>query len=258
MIQVSQFRWVPRHGALDEVYKVLQPSVRYRRNDCIDLPDTIYTDREVQLSSAATKAYNLVDKEMRVAFDEGEVTVLNEGVRLNKLLQASCGFLYTTERDVVKLDDRTRLDTLKECIDESSAKVIVFVPFIEALAHVREFVGGFTSVESVSGATSKPERDRIFNEFQHSHLPRVLVAHPRCMAHGLTLTAADTIIWYCPYPDLEIYEQANARITRPGQTQKTLIVHLIGTKIERLIASRLRRKASLQGTLLSMFNGVDE
>ena len=78
------------------------------------------------------------------------------------------------------------------------------------------------------------------------------------MAHGLTLTAADTIVWYCPYPDLEIYEQANARITRPGQKHKTLIVHLQGTPIERRIYSRLRSKGSLQGTLLEMFRGVDD
>lgn len=258
MIQVSQFRWVPRQGALNDVHQALQPSVRYRREDCLDLPETLVSDREVTLSGQAQRAYDRVVKDLRVSFQEGEVTVLNEGVRMNKLLQAACGFLYTTEHDVVKLDDTARLQTLKDTIEETDNKTIVFVPFVESLHGISQYVAKFTSVETVSGSVSKKERDRIFTEFQHSSYPRVIVAHPKCMAHGLTLTAADTIVWYCPYPDLEIYEQANARITRPGQQHKTLIVHLQGTPIEKRIYSRLKSKGTLQGTLLDMFRGVDD
>lgn len=82
----------------------------------------------------------------------------------------------------------------------------------------------------------------------------MIVAHPKCMAHGLTLTAANTIIWFTPTASLETYEQACARITRPGQTRKTLIIHLTGSPIETKIYRRLREKASLQGALLDMFN----
>jgi len=97
-------------------------------------------------------------------------------------------------------------------------------------------------------------RNEIFNTFQDSPEKQLLIAHPQCMAHGLTLTAANTIVWFTPTTSLEIYEQANARITRPGQSHKTLVIHLTGTAIERKLYSRLRQKARLQGALLDMFN----
>jgi SNF2 family DNA or RNA helicase len=106
----------------------------------------------------------------------------------------------------------------------------------------------------VHGGTNKKHRDQIFAAFQTSDSPRVIVAHPQCMAHGLTLTSASTIIWFTPTTSLEIYEQANARITRPGQKHKALIIHLQSTAIERKIYKRLQKKASLQGALLDMFD----
>jgi SNF2 family DNA or RNA helicase len=73
------------------------------------------------------------------------------------------------------------------------------------------------------------------------------------MAHGLTLTSANTIVWWGPTQSLEIYEQANARITRPGQTSKTLIVHLSGTTVEKAVYRRLKDKGRMQGLLLDLF-----
>jgi SNF2 family DNA or RNA helicase len=74
------------------------------------------------------------------------------------------------------------------------------------------------------------------------------------MAHGLTLTSANTIIWYSPTNSFETYEQANARIVRPGQTSKTLIAHLVGTSVERAVYARLQDRKSFQGLLLSLFH----
>ena len=73
------------------------------------------------------------------------------------------------------------------------------------------------------------------------------------MSHGLTLTEANTIVWYSPTRRLDEYEQANARITRPGQVAKTFIVHLYGTPVERVTYARLKSKAKMQGMLLQMF-----
>jgi SNF2 family DNA or RNA helicase len=81
----------------------------------------------------------------------------------------------------------------------------------------------------------------------------VLVAHPQCMAHGLTLTAADTIVWYGPLPNLEIYEQANARITRPGQTRHQVIAHVQACRVEREVYRMLRDKADIQQGVLDLF-----
>jgi SNF2 family DNA or RNA helicase len=105
----------------------------------------------------------------------------------------------------------------------------------------------------VTGETPANARNHIFNAFQSAAFPRVLVAHPKCMAHGLTLTAANTICWFTPTTSLETYEQACARITRPGQTRKSLIVHLTGTPVESKLYKRLQQKATTQGALLELF-----
>jgi len=86
----------------------------------------------------------------------------------------------------------------------------------------------------------------------------VLVANAAAMSHGLTLTAATTIVWYAPVHSNEIYQQACARVRRPGQTRSTVIVHLAGTEIERKIYKRLAEKESMQGLLLDLMKESPE
>lgn len=254
MLQVSTFRWIDRKNAKDIVYEVMQPAVRFTRDDCVELPPTIYQTREVPLTPEQQRVYTQMMQKAKLAFGQGEVTAANEGVLMSKLLQITTGFVYTKDKKPVELDNSTRMDALMELIDEAEGKVIVFVDFIHASKMVAQRLqqAGYT-VEQVSGETSKTERDRIFTEFQNAALPRILVAHPKCMAHGLTLTAANVIIWFSPTTSLETYEQACARITRPGQTRKTLLMHLTGTPVESKLYKRLQQKASLQGALLELF-----
>ena len=80
----------------------------------------------------------------------------------------------------------------------------------------------------------------------------MLVANASTMSHGLTLTAATTIIWYAPVHSNEVYEQACARVRRPGQTRTTVIAHIAGSDIERRVYKRLQDKQSMQGVLLDM------
>ena len=144
------------------------------------------------------------------------------------------------------------MDVLKEVIEESEGKVIVFVPLTGALESVASELRKDWTVETVYGGTSKSERDRIFSEFQRNADPRVLVANASTMSHGLTLTAASTIVWYAPVHSNETYEQACARVRRPGQTRTTVIVHIAGTDVERRVYKRLQDKQSMQGVLLDM------
>jgi SNF2 family DNA or RNA helicase len=88
--------------------------------------------------------------------------------------------------------------------------------------------------------------------FQNTDKYKVLLAHPQCLAHGLTLTAANTIIWYCPTASLELYEQANARIRRVGQEHKQQVLHLQGTPVERRMYQLLQRKQKVQDQFLKM------
>ena len=173
----------------------------------------------------------------------------------------NCGVAYGTNGENIIIPSKPRVDLVKEIIEESEGKVIVFVPLTGALNAIKAELEKDVTVEVVNGETSKAERDRIFGEFQKQAEPRVLLANAQTMSHGLTLTAATTIVWYAPVHSNEVYEQACARVRRPGQTKKTVIVHIAGTPMERTIYKRLAAKQSMQGVLLDMVkenNGVEQ
>jgi SNF2 family DNA or RNA helicase len=254
MMQVSQFRWVPKRDAKEQVYDMMQPAVRYKRDDCVELPPVIYQHRSVPLSKEQDRVYHELMKKLKLNFQEGTLVAVNEGVLYGKLLQITSGWVYTHNRNIVDLDPAPRLEALMEILDEAEGKVIVFVDYIHAAERVHQaLVAAGYDATQVSGKTPVGERNLIFNAFQKDASPRVLVAHPKCMSHGLTLTAANVIVWYTPTTSLETYEQACARITRPGQQRKSLIVHLTGTPVESKLYRRLQQKASVQGALLEMF-----
>ena len=255
MRKISDFKWIARPDANDIVFKAMQPSVRFTRDDVMELPPTTYVTRDVKLSAEAAKAYKLLFDKMRHITQSGQsITAANEGVLQNKLLQVACGFIYTDDRKIYELDNKPRLDALDEVVDECDRKLIVCVPYIHALQGIAEHLRkNKHSVSVVYGATSRTQRDAIFKAFRERDDPRILVMHPACAAHGLTLVEANTICWYAPTNSLETYDQLNARITRPGQTSKTLIVHLAGTTVEKHVYTRLRERAKMQGLLLEMF-----
>lgn len=249
--QVSQYLWVPRGDALRVVEEAMQPAIRFSRDECVDLPPCIYQERSVELSAQQSKAYKTMLNQMAVMIDNNQITAVNEAVMAQKLIQIACGALYGADGEVVKVDAANRLAVVEEVIEESGSKVIVFAPFVATVqmiaAHLKE--KGYT-VEMVYGEVSKSERDRIFSAFQREENPRVLVAQPGAMSHGLTLTKANTILWYAPITSNDIFVQANGRITRPSQTQTQFIVTLGGSDVERRYYDRLKRKQSVQGTLL--------
>jgi len=168
--------------------------------------------------------------------------------------------VYDDQHNVNELDPDQRLATIKDIIEqrmdiEDPGKCIVFVPYI----HMLDGVSRFLTKEKlphfvVSGATSLPKRNEIFTKFQHGTGTETLLAHPACMSHGLTLTAADTIVWASSIPSLEIFEQANARITRVGQRHKQQVIMLYGSKTERETYRRLRMKRAVQDDILELLS----
>jgi SNF2 family DNA or RNA helicase len=191
-------------------------------------------------------------------FQGGEINAVNEGVKLSKLLQICSGFAYTSTSGALKLDASHRMKVLEEIIEETDQKVIVFVPFKAGVDIVHsELTKKGHAAEKVYGDTTKTERDRIFNLFSNSVNPRVLVAHPGTMSHGLTLVSANTIVWYSPTNSYETYDQANARIARPGQKHHTHIINIESSKVEERVFKRLQTKQKVQGTLLELFKTGD-
>lgn len=253
MRQVNTYLWVPRSNAADVVHEVMQPAIRFSRDECVDLPPVLYETREVELTPEQKRAYKQMMNKLATEVDDGEIIAVNEAVKMSKLLQIGCGVAYDTTGNEVSIPSQNRLQAVLDVVEETPYKVIVFVPFIAAVNKVASYLTSkHVSVECIHGGVSKSERDRIFTSFQRHDEPQVLVAQPAAMSHGLTLTAASTIVWFSPHPSNEVFEQANGRITRPGQKNNQFIIMLEGTTVERKLYERLRNKQKSQGLLLSL------
>jgi len=258
MKQITQFKWAPRPDALATVQKIMQPAIRFSLDDCVDLPEQTFTTRDVEMTTEQKKAYKDMLDKLTMEYAGGQVLAVNEAVKANKLVQIACGVVYGAGGEYVSVPNQPRIDVLKEVIEESEGKVLVFVPLTGVLEDVVSQLSADWTVGAIHGGTPKAERDELFRNFQNSKDPHILVANPATMSHGLTLTAATTIVWYAPIHSNEIYEQACARVRRPGQTRTTVIVHIAASDVERRIYSRLQKKQKLQGSLLEIMKGVDQ
>jgi SNF2 family DNA or RNA helicase len=257
MQKITTFKWAPRHDALETCKRVLQPSIRFSLDECKDLPDTNFVGRKTELTKQQEKAFKDMKDKAVTIFSAGEVTAPNTAVMLAKLLQIVCGSVIS-ETGSIDLDDTARYNTLTELLTEIGDKAIIFVPF-KATQHrllSRLQADGFDTA-LVNGDTSKKDRDQIFNDFQHADTPRILLAHPKVAAHGLTLTRAKDIIWYAPIYSLESYEQGNARIRRLTTTGKTTVWHIWATSFEAELYRRLRAKKNTLAEFLTLVQGIN-
>jgi len=259
MFKATQFKWLPKPDATDTVFNALQPAIRFTKDECLDLPDMTYVKREVELTPQQKKYYKTL-KDQMVAVAAGEqISAANAAVNMNKLLQISCGAVYTDTGETVEFDIKNRYKVLREVIDESSQKVLIFVPFkhvIDVLAEKLK-ADGITN-EIIRGDVSASKRTEIFGRFQDDPDPRVLIIQPQAAAHGVTLTAANTIVWWGPTSSLETYAQANARVHRTGQKHPCTVIQLEGSRVERHIYKMLDDRINVHSKMIDLYTNVLE
>jgi SNF2 family DNA or RNA helicase len=255
MVKINQFKWVPRHDATQKAFEVLKPAVRYTLEDVTELPPYISRRIEVDMGPKQAKVYEQIRQHCFAAVGNQAITAVNAGAALNKMLQISLGWVYSNTQGVIQLDNDARIQTILDIIEAADGKVLVFVPFKHALKGIWDAINaeGWDVAPAVSGDTPISARNQIFNAFQNTDQYKVLPAHPQCMAHGVTLTAADNTIWTAPITSLEIYDQANARTRRVSQKRKQQYHHLQSTKTEARMYSNLINSQDMQGSLLDLF-----
>jgi SNF2 family DNA or RNA helicase len=257
MTKVTQFKWVPKPSSPAYVHNILQPAIRFEKKDCLDLPEVTHLDRDAPLTPQQMKYYKLLRDEMIMEAAGEEVSAVNAATKLNKLLQISGGAVYTDTGEVLEFDVSNRLNTVLEVIEEASNKVLVFVPFthtIELLRARLEKEG--ISCGVINGSVSVNKRSELVDRFQADKDPHVLIIQPQAASHGLTLTAADTIIWYAPVTSVETYLQANARINRPGQKNAMTVVHIKGSAVEERLYTMLQGNIENHEKLIDLYREV--
>jgi SNF2 family DNA or RNA helicase len=257
MQQVSAFRWEPRPEAEKIVFEMLQPAIRYTKAECLDLPDVTHVTRMAPMSAEQRKYYKELKDQLLLESNGEEVSAVNAAAKMNKLLQISGGAVYTDTGAVIHFDVTDRMRIVEEVIDEASHKVLVFVPFRHTIDMLSDHLTRAGIVNDViHGDVPARKRTELFKQFQEQPNPRVLVIQPSAAAHGVTLTAANVVIWYAPVTSTETYLQANARINRPGQRNPMTVVHIQGSPVENRLYSMLQGNINTHEKLVDLYKKV--
>ena len=257
MQKINMHKYIPRARAKETVHNALQPAIRHTKEECLDLPEMVFIDRQVPLTTQQIKYYKVLKEQMLALAAGEEITAINAAAMLNKLLQLSCGAVYADNHAVVEFDVKPRLDALAELIDESLSKVIIFAPFRHTISMLERDLAarGYTTA-TISGDVSPGKRGDIFAAFQYQVDPKVIIIQPQAAAHGVTLTAASTVVWFGPTTSLDTYLQANARAHRNGQKNKVTVVHLYGSPVEEKLYKALSTRGAAHVDLMSLYREV--
>jgi SNF2 family DNA or RNA helicase len=246
-LAAHSFKQVVGYRRLDEIQEKLSRfSFRVRKDECFDLPDKVFVRREVELTPEQKKAYDQMRLMALAQFDQGMTTTVNALTQLMRLQQIVCGHITLDTGEVLPLK-HNRINELMAAVAEANDKIIIWAHFrhdIEAIRLALQKEYGMTSVATYFGDTAQEDRTSIVEQFQDPNSDlRFFVGQPRTGGYGLTLTAADTMIYYSNGYDLEIRLQSEARIDRYGQTRKMTYIDLMspGTVDEKIVEALVKK-----------------
>jgi SNF2 family DNA or RNA helicase len=257
MTQLNRFKWVPKPDCVDVIADMIGDSaIKVSRDECLDLPDTTFQKILVEPSKAQLKIEKQLKKDAVADIADGVITAVNEGTHMTRLLQAASGAVVKegidgVEPETVFIDCAGKKEALDDILESSHGPVILFCPWRAPLDMLEEHIKGKYDYHRVDGSTNDTARVAAFDAVQEG-TTRILLANPHTMAHGITLTTSNTIVWWgLPYSN-EVYGQANGRIIRQGQARNTHIIHLVSMSAEAKVYAALQGKAKLQGLLLDI------
>ena len=251
----NSFQEVVGYHRMDELQGMLKEfSARYTKDKCLDLPEKVYMQRNVELSDEQKKAYEQMRKEALMIIADEVYTTQTVLTQLMRLQQIVAGSLRAPSGEVQVLKNNRIGETLN-ILEEISGKAVVFAVFqtdIEQLTKKIAEVYGDDSVASYYGKTSQKDRETILDNFQDPDHPlRFFVSNPHTGGRGLTLTAASHMIFYSHSYDLELRIQAEDRIHRIGQDKSCTYIDLVceNTVDEKILAS-LKKKVDISNEVL--------
>ena len=229
-------------------------SYRVTKEQALDLPEKIYTTREVNLTSDQIKHYNSMKDSAVALLDGGDMVTAPEVMtRLLRLQQLLCGYLVTDDGETVEIANH-RIDAMLDTIEEMDGKVIIWSRFRHDIKKIRKALEkdyGSGCVVTYYGDTSQEDRDKAIDRFQNDEGTKFFVGNAQTAGRGLTLTAATNVIYYSNDFNLETRIQSEDRCHRIGQKNNVLYVDLVvPDSIDIHIVKVLQSKITLAGKTL--------
>lgn len=260
MMQLTQYKWAPRPGSHADAFAALQPAVRFKKADCLDLPPVTYTTRRCALSAEQTKAFSDMKNYLVAEAAGTQLSAVNAADKIGKLRQILCGAVKNPDGTYTTLPHKPRFDLLMETVEQAAAKVLIIVPFkgiVHALNdeitawHEKHRTGRTCAL--VNGDVSVKERNKIFQQFRDDPNLTELVCHPAVMSHGLNMTQANMVIFYAPIYSNDQDGQVMDRINRPGQRLAMTIVRITAHPIEDAIYRMVGERRNFQASMLDLY-----
>lgn len=260
MRQLTRFKWTPKPDAHEKVKAALHPAIRFTKAECTDLPPVLTETREVAMTPQQTKYYKIIKTQMLSRVAGETISAINAAAVVNKLLQISAGAAYSDDHEVIEFDCAPRLNVLMEVLDETTRKTIVFAHYRSSIETIRTHLAkSGVSCDVIHGDVTPTKRNEIFHAFQTKDEPRVLVLQEQAAAHGITLTAADTVVFWGPVMSVENYIQCIARTDRIGQTSDSVtVVHIQSSDIERRMFKLLESRIASHDAFVKLYEEESE
>ena len=254
-VGTHSFNQVVGYQNLEELTSNLDRfSYRVLKKDCLDLPEKIYIKRLVELTPEQRRVYDQLKTIALAVFEKGVVTAANALTQILRLQQVCSGFIKTDDGRIEAVPSN-KLNELMEVLEEVDGKVIIWANYthdIEAIAKALKEEYGESSVRTYYGETKAEDRQQIVTDFQDPNNPlRFFVGQPRTGGYGLTLTEAQTVIYFSNSYDLEVRLQSEDRAHRIGQKNNVTYIDIVteGTVDEKILEA-LRDKIDIASTVL--------
>jgi SNF2 family DNA or RNA helicase len=250
------FNEITGYRRLDELGdKLDQFSLRVLKKDCLDLPEKVYQRREIPLTAEQMRLYKQMSDLALAQLSQGKLaTTASVLTQIMRLQQICCGFLQPDEGEIQEVKNN-RLEELLAVTEEVQGKAIIWATWTYDILRIEKALRkkyGANAVATYYGDTEQDDRQETVDRFQdpESEL-RFFIGQPRTGGYGITLTEANTVIYYSNSYDLEIRLQSEDRAHRIGQEQSVTYIDLVspGT-IDEKILEALRDKINLAGTVL--------
>lgn len=235
----------PVYRNMDKLHGILTPLMyRVKKADCLDLPDKVYQTIEFELDPAHKREYDRIKSELRFEFGDDDLDTYTELTIINKLRQVSSGYILRDGERHDFANGQSRLRALEEIIEDNAGPMIIWASYIAEINSIVSMLSDRgLGVASYYGGTSARDREQAIDDFQAGNV-QYFVSNPAAGGTGITLTAAQTVVYYSNSPSLEHRLQSEDRCHRIGLKHPVLYIDLVaeGTVDERLAASLQRKE----------------
>jgi SNF2 family DNA or RNA helicase len=250
--------WRDKPGIEDEVADLIKDiNIRHKFEDCISIPPNHTSTLYTKLSPRLTKLYAALKKEALLELKDTTVTAVHAGVLANKLLQLSSGAVYDSEK-VKQVLDHERYDLIIELVKERDHSVVFFNWQHQKEELILKATKEKIPYAIIDGSVSAPNRIKAVDDFQAGKL-QMLLCHPQAAGHGITLTKGTATIWASPTYNAEHYVQANQRIYRSGQKNRTETIRICAKDtLEEQVFEKLEGKLERMTSLLDLLNNLKQ